>query len=187
MSVECGEIIGWNFKNKSDGIPPYSHVRKTSFGLCWDLSSTDVDMVPRGLKGIDMVILPEPKSPFFIAPDFQGIVGYLNDKLTVTVYDQIEVMAAKKHYIKYKNYVESPRCIQRKSSFGAFRTYSSECVLPNNISFYQKEGKVILDISKTKTDRVPQVYGVDEMIILPAKKIRSRKKMSTFPQGNCKS
>ena len=165
--VDYTEIVGWDIGKKLCTIPSNSRVYVDKrIGRVWELYATDIDMIPRGLKGIDAVHLDPRKGPVFIAPDFTGQVIYFDKSLNLKRMAKEQIALAKLRYHKYQSFVEEPRYLRRKSDFG-FEFSISERTLPNNMRFYGKGKKTYLDLTQTSIDRIPEIDGVDQ-VVLPA-------------------
>ena len=175
------EISGWKMDEKLVSMPSDISIRLAKIGWVLDLEKTDVDMIPRGLKGIDAVSFGYIKGPIFIAPDFQGKVFYLKKKdpsiIDMEMMSQKDVENAKFRYLKYKNFVEAPRVLLRAiDGWEKLHPYGFVCVLPNKMSFYVKDRKKYLDLSKTSIEQYPTITGVDE-IIMPDERMCIHKKI----------
>ena len=134
-----------------------------------DLSEAcDIDMIPRGLKGVDIIQIKhedENDFPRFIAPDFMGKIGYRTPDEKWHSMPKDLILKAKQNYIKYRKLVEASRHPEN----GLYPV----CVLPTNMSFVERGKNVYLDLSRTKIAEKPFIFGVTD-VIMPSRKESAR-------------
>lgn len=152
----------WSKKNKITELPfGIEYLRDTKE---LNLTSTAIDMIPKGLKGVNAVRMS--KEPEYIAPDFFGDVYVSRGSGTYEKLPPINVCKAKFGYRQDPDFVESFRYVGDSALEVA--------VLPTNMHFYEKDEKVYLDLSKTAISEPQKVLGVDE-IIMPRKRLLRHK------------
>lgn len=210
-------ITEWGIENNLIRLPGASgdiqiNIDERQNTVCLDVSRTDIDMVPQGLKGVDLVILKKSHGPIFVAPDFKGAIGIYErdeDKEKRTAVSETsglsysmlldpsvlnmnlrylcdnEIKKAQNQYIKYQCFVEAPRYLKRIYALGNTSDfYNSGCILPNNMRFYQNNGRMHLDLSHTGIFVVPGIKGIGKRdIIMPPHPVIRRKRIR-IPQQN---
>ena len=129
----------WDKKDKITELPQGIEYSRDTQEL--NLTYTNVDMIPRGLKGVKGVKML--KVPTYIASDFSGDVYVSKGSGTFEKLSPIEIYKAKFSYMQDSGFVESLRYAGVASLELA--------VLPSNMRFYEKNGKAYLDLSLMKT------------------------------------
>ena len=120
-----------------------------------------IDMIPAGLKGIYFVWFTQ-KKPLYIAPDFNGSIGYyLHDRVTDMTPAEIEI--AKNRYIANRKMVEKPRYVENSNHS------LSLCSLPSDMRVFRKqfESGHYLDLTRTSVKEKQHFEGVKDSVLYP--------------------
>lgn len=126
-----------------------------------DLTATNVDVIPKKLNGVD--IIKVSRIPTYISPDFYGSLYVSKGSGTYEKVIPIQICKSKFTYMQNLDFVESIRY----TDAGVLEVIS----LPPNMSFYEKNGKTYLDLSKTTIEKLPIIDGVDQ-VIMPVDRFR---------------
>ena len=128
-----------------------------------DLSSTRVDMVPAGLKGVEVVVFNN--KPLYIAPDYEGLVMVPGGMAGVTDMQEEDIEAAKERYKANQEMVEKPRYVEEED--GSL----SLCSLPKNMHLILKNySGSYLDLTETDVIEKQNLEGFKDIILYPKRK-----------------
>lgn len=145
-------LIHWGAKSGLTRLP--DGVEYDGMTGTLDLSRTNVDMIPLGLKGVSIVKMTQ--SLAYVAPDFQGEIWLRNTNGEYKKMTRREIEYAKDAYIQDRQYVESERFENNQL-----------CVLPIGMHFSYNNSQAQLDLSRTAVSRRPDIYGIK--IIMPGR------------------
>ena len=125
--------------------------------------SSELDMVPAGLKGIKGIVFDH--KPLFIAPDFDGHIMYPGARsVDGSCMSEAEMEQAKARYSAYREMVEKPRYIKARD--GSLLL----CSLPKNMNFIYKRGiGRFLDLTYTDVVKRQKFDGIQKVILYPKK------------------
>jgi len=145
-------LMHWGSKPGLTCLP--EHIEYDGQTRTLNLSYTNVDMIPLGLKGVEIV----QSNQFFayVAPDFKGEIRIKNITGDCKRMTRREIDYAKEAYIQDREYVESER----------FEN-GHLCVLPAGMHFSYEKFQARLDLTRTTIMRKPNIYGVK--VIMPGR------------------
>ena len=105
-----------------------------------DLSRSDINIIPAGLKGVDVILLRG--KPVAVAPDFKGQIKYGWGVCNFLLLTNTEIKKAKIIYKKYERFCETPHTGIENSP------HSDYYNLPKNMHFVTVGNRSFLDLRK---------------------------------------
>ena len=147
----------YGYDEKFQDLPLMLYFRKDR---TLDLSRSCINIVPAGLKGVDIIQLPT--KPIAIAPDFKGRVKYKNCAFSFFTLTEEETKEAKRVYKKHKRFCETPH------NWAGSSLHTNYLNMPKNMHFITVGQRTFLDLRRCNVQvKRENLYISVDAVLLP--------------------